>query len=243
MASRRHSDLIAPSAIHPAWYYDSADPGAVGAGKLWVQWVGTADAPTTLTVWQRNSTNLGWIQIHPTPQSALVQQYLGENTTGNLYAAMTQYKVWALKITMAKAGLLTNIEALIRNASSGTDDQAHSFHYGLYDDVAGTPGLLISGVQSGNNTEYSARFDAASGATGDNVGRWFGLPIGRWLAAGNYWITVMNMRTSPTAELYYWGGGGTGRVYTSTGPWMSDWGFDTPTTTSDRYCIRANVLT
>lgn len=59
----KHSSLVGASAIHPAWYYQDTDPGAVGAGKLWCRWDGSAGAPTRLRIYQRDSANTGWIVI------------------------------------------------------------------------------------------------------------------------------------------------------------------------------------
>ncbi len=54
----RHSTLTGADAIHQASYYQSSDPGAVGAGKDW--WDTTADPPT---LYRRNADNDGWLTV------------------------------------------------------------------------------------------------------------------------------------------------------------------------------------
>lgn len=54
----RHSTLTGADAIHQASYYQSSDPGAVGAGKDW--WDTTADPPTLK---RRNGADSGWLTV------------------------------------------------------------------------------------------------------------------------------------------------------------------------------------
>jgi hypothetical protein len=51
-----HKDLVGDEAVHPAAFKDSADPGAVGAGKFWIDT--TVGPPYTLKV--RDATDTGW---------------------------------------------------------------------------------------------------------------------------------------------------------------------------------------
>lgn len=56
-----HNNLTGAIAVHPAWYVQSSDPGAVGAGKGWVDTSsgsGTSAAPYPLK--KRNASNAGW---------------------------------------------------------------------------------------------------------------------------------------------------------------------------------------
>jgi hypothetical protein len=59
----QHSSLSAPSAIHPAWFYQTTDPGAVGANKLWCQPVPDATSPTSHVLYQRNTLNTAWFAL------------------------------------------------------------------------------------------------------------------------------------------------------------------------------------
>lgn len=59
MADVEHSNLTGATAIHPAAYIQSSDPGAVGANKLWI------DTTTTASVWKRrNSINTAWTVVN-----------------------------------------------------------------------------------------------------------------------------------------------------------------------------------
>lgn len=54
-----HSDLIETN-LHRAFHYEQdADPGAVGAGKYWLD---TNSGPP-LELWRRNGTDTGWDQV------------------------------------------------------------------------------------------------------------------------------------------------------------------------------------
>lgn len=51
-----HKDIVGDEAVHPAAFKDSADPGAVGAGKFWIDT--TTGPPYILKV--RDATDTGW---------------------------------------------------------------------------------------------------------------------------------------------------------------------------------------
>jgi hypothetical protein len=54
-----HKDLTGDEAIHPAAYVASADPGAVGADKLWID---TTTTPPIIK--KRNAGDAGWDVVH-----------------------------------------------------------------------------------------------------------------------------------------------------------------------------------
>jgi hypothetical protein len=61
MPDTDHNNLTGAIAVHPAWYIQSTDPGAVGAHKGWVDTstgAGTAVSPYPLK--KRNAANSGW---------------------------------------------------------------------------------------------------------------------------------------------------------------------------------------
>lgn len=173
---------------------------------------------------------------------AITQAYVGYNTIGASWEQMTTYRVLAKKVTLANACLLTSVSAYLRNSASGSDDIVHAVAFGLYTDNAGTPQYLIGTSRDGSNGTPTILFDSASGSTGDDTGRWFHGGFGAWLASGDYWITVqMNHASTPNMAIAY-DGSGSDRYYTSGGDWMSDWGFYTPTTGTNKYSIRANTI-
>lgn len=84
MADVEHSNLTGATAIHPAAYIQSSDPGAVGANKLWI------DTTTTASVWKRrNSINTAWTVVG----SALTA--LGAIEYGGTSGARTQLTIGA----------------------------------------------------------------------------------------------------------------------------------------------------
>lgn len=178
-----------------------------------------------------------------TSAGALTQAYAGYNTAGGSWETMTTKRVLAKKITIATDCLITSIGAYLRNNSSGADDQVESLNTALYTDNAGTPQYLI---HYGTNLTAASDgptmlLDSASGATGDGTARWIDQACGVWVAAGDYWIAVAPLDTSTILQIAY-DGSGTDRYYTSGGSWFTDWGFYTPTTSSNKYSIRANTI-
>jgi hypothetical protein len=57
----KHSAVTPPS-VHPAWFYQENDPGAVGAGKAWVK-PNSIAAPTSYQFRQRNPADDGWLVL------------------------------------------------------------------------------------------------------------------------------------------------------------------------------------
>lgn len=61
MANVTHSNLTGAIAIHPAAYIQSSDPGAVGAGKLWIDTsTGAGTVVSPYPIKKRNSGNSAW---------------------------------------------------------------------------------------------------------------------------------------------------------------------------------------
>lgn len=72
-----HSQQTGASAVHPAAFVASVDPGAVGANKFWID--------TTLSAYRikiRNSANTAWVVVQ-NPVTTLGDLVYG-GTSGNL---------------------------------------------------------------------------------------------------------------------------------------------------------------
>lgn len=173
----------------------------------------------------------------------ITQAYAGYNTVGGSWETMTSKRVLAKKITLANACLITSIGAHLRNNSAGADDQVESLNTALYTDNSGTPQYLIhysTNVVTATDGP-TMLLDAAAGATGDGTARWVEQACGVWVTAGDYWIAVAPLDTTTILQIAY-DGSGSDRYYTSGGTWFSDWGFYSPTTSSNKYSIRANTI-
>lgn len=171
----------------------------------------------------------------------LTQAYVGYNVIGGTAVAMTAQRIYAKKVTLATDALLIGIEAYL---DAGTaSDQLDSFSCGLYSDNAGTPRSLLGYSMPPN---ASLVMDETAGAGGNTVGRWFGIPFSRWLAAGDYWLAVMVPETNGSLRIYK-DGSGTDRYMTTNAAgsngFFIDWGHFSPTTTTDRFSIRGSILT
>lgn len=167
----------------------------------------------------------------------LTQAYVGKNAIGAATEAITIRRVYAKKITLANACLITDIEAYVEQQVS---DQVRTISVILFSDNAGTPDMILS-WEWGNVTEIL--IDNVTSTGGINRPRWLGRPIGRWVTAGDYWIAVGFTHQQATAfNIYKDSGSGSDRYYTAGGNWITDWGFTAETITTDDYSIRANTI-
>lgn len=166
---------------------------------------------------------------------SLTQAYVGYNTAGGTWESMTAQRVYAKKITLANDCLLTDIEAYVQGHSS---DLVSALAVAIYDDASGTPDNLIQYVAGKDTT---ALLDDTTGAGGVDHPRWLGMPLGRWLVAGDYWICVAAYTNAGGWQIGK-DGSGSDRYYTSGGQWFADWGWYAATTTTDKYSIRANTI-
>lgn len=107
---------------------------------------------------------------------------------------------------------------------------------GLFTDNSGSPGQILA-MNNG-----AAALTSTTGFAPSTNRNWFGLPIARYLTAGTYWIAVQtNDSTSPHPDLAYDGSGGD-KYIPSSGMFMGEGG-GSVTGTSNKYSIRASILT
>jgi len=163
----------------------------------------------------------------------ITQSFLGYNTIGGSVESMPTRTVYTKQITVPSNGILTSIDAYI---ALNTSDNVASLCGALYSDNGGDPQLLLNYTM---NLATSLLFDTVGGGGGLSP-RWFSIPCGTYVTPGNYWISVMTLNNS-LLNLYY-DGSGADRYYTSGGDWISDWGFYSPTTSSNKYSIRASFI-
>lgn len=177
--------------------------------------------------------------INGTPHTHTISQsFVGYNTAGGSTENMTSRKVYAKKVTLANDGLITNISIYVD--AGVTTDQVRDLSVAMYSDNSGTPQYIIA---ANNNPNLSLLLDTTAGAGGNSNPRWLSIPLCTWLTAGDYWIAVASFAANAAATLrIYYDGSGTDRTYPSGGDWFADWGFYTPTTTSNKYSIRANFI-
>ncbi len=162
----------------------------------------------------------------------ITHSYLGYNTAGGSNETMTAKRVYAKKITVAAAGIITAIYAYVKDDGA---DHVSSLSAALYADVAGTPGKLLSYVK---NPIQSLLPETATSTTAYG---WVAIPCGVYVTAADYWIAVVDFATSNPLVIAY-DGSGSDRYYTSGGEWFTDWGFYSPTTSSNKYSIRASII-
>lgn len=163
---------------------------------------------------------------------ALSQAYAGKNAIGASKETMTLRRIFAQKITLANACLITDIEAYVESTAIG---QVMALQFLLLSDNAGAPHEILNVNGSmGDNTLHIA-------ATAVRP-RWLGMAIGRWVPAGDYWIAVQSLDAGPNSVLYKDTSGGTCAHWTPNGGWFQDGVGSTVTTTTHDYSLRANTV-
>ena len=162
----------------------------------------------------------------------LTQAYVGYNTVGASYEAATAGRVFAKKVTLANPALLTDIEVYIKITADVDAGQWFAF---LWDDNgSGTAPkhlLLSMGVSRNLVLEETS--------AGPRDPRWFGIPVGRWLTAGDWWIGWQLFDTDLNIA---YDTGGSDPYMVPTNPQIGDWGLWTPTNSTRTYSVRANTI-
>lgn len=164
---------------------------------------------------------------------ALTQSYVGYNTIGGSSTAVTQYRVYMKKITLAAAGLLSSIDVYVQ---SNTNGATPNIECAVWDDVAGNPEHVIAFGGNGRSSSGNVLLEQASNV---KEPRWLSMPIGIWLEAGDYWI---GFAVSAAVVDIFFDGSGSDRYYTPADLFMSDYGFYSATTTTDKFSMRGNLI-
>lgn len=168
----------------------------------------------------------------------ITQAYVGYNTVGGSTEQATNDRQIIQKITLANDCLLTDIEVYVQEHAAGFN--ASSMTFGLWADSAGAPTeLLTYGSQM-----RSFIPDTVSGSSGP--ARWFGHAIGRWCAAGDYWIgfgaTVqaeLDFFYDATGTSKWWDKGGNAFVTDAPAASGTTYALNSATKT---YSVRANTI-
>lgn len=163
----------------------------------------------------------------------LAQSYVGYNTIGGTWTAMVVRRIYLKKVTLAAAATFTAVEAYVRANTDNFCDMSGV----LLTDSAGVPDLLIGEVAS---HALLLSDDTSPPAPG----RWFSLPLGYHVAAGDYWFGVaagvitgasyFDLANDASGSDVYW---------TTTGAYVS--GSHTAfakTTSAVKNSIRASIL-
>jgi hypothetical protein len=181
-----------------------------------------------------DGTNAG--QVQPTDWNAdhvggLSQSYVGYNTIGGAWTATVGGRMYAKKVTLASAAILLAIEIHVRpNADNFSDIEGL-----VAEDSASTVGLIIGGASVGAVLMSAA----TSGFPG--TGRWFSIPIGKYLTAASYWIgfrtgaAILDIANDASGSDRYWTN--TGGNYIS-----GNHASLTQTDSTLKYSIRASIL-
>jgi hypothetical protein len=157
------------------------------------------------------------------------QSYLGYNTIGGSQETWAGVTVYYKQITLASAALLVSIDVYL---DLPTVTNVQNINSWVTSDNAGAPNLQIALGTYRDSPSFHLSATA----------RWLSLPISVWLPAGTYWVAVQRPVDSGSDLRIYYDGSGSDIKATTAGAWSSDYSQQTPTTTSNRYSIRASIL-
>jgi hypothetical protein len=162
--------------------------------------------------------------------AGITQSYLGYNTVGGTWETPgVNSKVYWKSITANTAGLLHSVGAYVQHAA-GT---ASGLSCALFTDSSG-PSLMIGHGPSSTGPLYSLT------AT---TGRWVQLPLGIWVTAATYWVAVRHSDVGGSVLLQIaYDGSGSDRTATGAANRWDDFAAYTSTTTSNKYSIRASII-
>lgn len=146
-----HKDITGTDAVHPSDFYQSADPGAVGANKSWID---TTATPPTLK--RRNAADSGWDTIN---DPSLYQTKALLTTLGDTIYA-TSSSVWT-----RLAGNTTATKKFLRQTGSGAVSAAPAWDTLVAGDI---PSLDASKITTGtlSSATMIPSLDAAKITTG-----------------------------------------------------------------------------
>jgi len=162
--------------------------------------------------------------------SGLTQAFVGYNTVGgSVETPGVNSKAYVKKVTLANDCLITSIDCHISPNSGEVSGPSCM----LYSDNAGVPDVLLA---------HGPRPSLLK-AAGDTY-RWVATPLGVWVPAADYWIGVRlaDLGAGTLPHIHY-DGSGSDRTVTGGTSTHWDWGsYSSPTTTSNKYSIRANTI-
>lgn len=168
--------------------------------------------------------------------SGLTHSFLGHNAIGASWETMVQNQPRLKKITLATDGMVAGLAAYMRN--NGTENGQH-YRACLYTDNAGTPDQVIFARH--NDSGFGIYLHPAL-STSPGPGRWVGFSLGMWLTAGSYWVGVDTSDSTNAVDLAY-DASGTDVTGNAGGiDILGDNGYETFTTTTKNYSIRASLL-
>jgi hypothetical protein len=171
------------------------------------------------------------VQIGDLTEVMLTHSYVGYNTVGGSTENATDVRVYMKKITLSQPGLLSSIGAHVNQ----TTDHQFGIGVAVISDNAGAPDKLLaynSLIRDSMLLETSGTPTYAAG--------WVQVPIGLYLAAGDYWICTQFDVLTGTLQIYY--DAGSDRIYTPTGPFFSHAGRYADTDSTRKYSIRADFF-
>lgn len=182
-------------------------------------------------------TATGTTAVTVTIPGGVTRSTVGTTSAGASFA--TARGTYIKKVTLATAGLVASVHGFVKgNAANGLLMTA-----GILSDNSGAP-LSVIAVGSATYVESSSGALVNLGLS--TTVRDLSVGMGRWLAAGDYWIGIgMEAAADSRLQLAYNAGSGSDRKFTgSSGGYFADESFQTyGSSDTNDYCIYADIIT
>lgn len=165
--------------------------------------------------------------------AGLTHAYVGYNTVGGSTEALVDLRQYYKKVTLASACMIESIGVYIKQVTAG---HVIGMAVGVLQDTAGTPDSVLAYNNNGASSSFLSTNNGAAGAA-----RWVQMPIGLYAPAGDYWLAVCLTATAAGHQVYY-DGSGSDKYHLNGALRITDSGWTTVTTSSNKYSIRASTI-
>lgn len=203
--SGTHAARPAATAVPDGTIYACSDHNLIyqSDGATWATWIAAGAGASALndlsdvdTTGQTSGDVLtydGADWVPQAPAGGAAPSYLGYNTIGGTLESQTNNRQYMKQITVASNGILLSIDVYMQiNATA-----QFSLNIVVLSDNAGVPDIMLAGVPSQANVGYAMLTTRP---------RWFSVPVGLRVVAGDYWIGF-NGSSFTARDIYYDAGG------------------------------------
>lgn len=162
--------------------------------------------------------------------AGVVPSYVGYDVAGSSEEGLAINKVVHKKIVLPNNTVVLGISAYVRSDSNNHVD---SIGVAVLEDNAGNPGTITAYCMAPPTSFLPET------SPGNTNWRWLHMPIGAYLPAGIYHISLIS--TTTYLHIAY-DVGGSDLTSAQTGPWFADGGYVTLVDSTYNYSIRASIL-
>lgn len=163
--------------------------------------------------------------------AAAQHKVLGYDAIGASLEGITNNRIYYKKVTLANAGLLSNVAANVKQVDTNSTVQ---MNVAVMSDSGGAPGTII-GMDNGG-PDPNGFLLGGSGTQG-----WLSMPMALWLEAGDYWLAVQFNKSAASFSIAY-DTGGTDPIATASGFYVAPPAIHAVSDSTKTYSIRCDFF-